>query len=110
MVALYAELDENAKALKRISGPGNPRFLSNMSHEFRSPLELHPEPLRIPPGPERRRTDCRNRRSGSASFAKAAASLATLVNDLLDLAKVEAGKAVIRPVVRGRRPPSRPRE
>ena len=37
VVALYSELDENAKELRRISDLKS-RFLSNMSHEFRSPL------------------------------------------------------------------------
>ena len=37
VVALYSELDENAKELSRISDLKS-RFLSNMSHEFRSPL------------------------------------------------------------------------
>ncbi len=37
VVALYAELDESAKALKRLSDLKS-RFLSEMSHELRSPL------------------------------------------------------------------------
>ena len=37
VVALYAELDEGAKALQRLSDLKS-RFLSEMSHEFRSPL------------------------------------------------------------------------
>ena len=37
VVALYSELDDNAEDLRRISDLKS-RFLSNMSHEFRSPL------------------------------------------------------------------------
>ena len=37
MVALYAELDEKADHLRRADELKS-KFLSNMSHEFRSPL------------------------------------------------------------------------
>ena len=95
MVALYAELDDNAKALRRISDLKS-RFLSNMSHEFRSPLNtilsmsgflLNGSDGELTPEQEKQIRFIR----------KAAEGLAALVNDLLDLAKVEAGKAVIRP-------------
>ena len=37
VVALYAELEEKADSLRRVSELKS-RFLSNMSHEFRTPL------------------------------------------------------------------------
>ena len=95
VVALYSELDENAKELRRISDLKS-RFLSNMSHEFRSPLNtilsmsgflLNGSSGELTPEQEKEITFIR----------KAAEGLAALVNDLLDLAKVEAGKAVVRP-------------
>ncbi len=94
VVALYSELDENAKELRRISDLKS-RFLSNMSHEFRSPLNtilsmsgflLNGSSGELTPEQEKEISFIR----------KAAEGLAALVNDLLDLAKVEAGKAVIR--------------
>ena len=95
VVALYSELDENAKELRRISDLKS-RFLSNMSHEFRSPLNtilsmsgflLNGSSGELTREQEKELTFIR----------KAAEGLAALVNDLLDLAKVEAGKAVVRP-------------
>ncbi|MGZ3338039.1 MAG: histidine kinase dimerization/phospho-acceptor domain-containing protein, partial [Isosphaeraceae bacterium] len=93
VVALYSELDDNAKELRRISDLKS-RFLSNMSHEFRSPLNtilsmsgflLSGSSGELTPEQEKEIRFIR----------KAAEGLAALVNDLLDLAKVEAGKAVI---------------
>lgn len=95
VVALYAELDENAKALKRISDLKS-RFLSNMSHEFRSPLNsiLSLSGFLL----DRSDGELTSEQEKQVRFIrKAAEGLTTLVNDLLDLAKVEAGKAVIRP-------------
>jgi signal transduction histidine kinase/CheY-like chemotaxis protein len=95
VVALYAELDENAKILKRVSDLKS-RFLSNMSHEFRSPLNtiltLTAFLLEGSDG------ELNEEQARQVTFIrKAADGLQALVNDLLDLAKVEAGKATVRP-------------
>jgi signal transduction histidine kinase/CheY-like chemotaxis protein len=96
VVALYAELDERADHLRRADDLKT-RFLSNMSHEFRTPLNSILALSRIlldrMDGPL---TDEQERQLGF--IRKAAEDLSELVNDLLDLAKVEAGKIVIRPV------------
>ncbi|HET9594195.1 MAG TPA: ATP-binding protein [Anaeromyxobacteraceae bacterium] len=94
VVALYAELDEKADYLRRASELKS-RFLSNMSHEFRTPLNTVISFCRIlldetdgPLNAEQRI---------QVGFArKAAEGMLELVNDLLDLAKVEAGKSVVR--------------
>ncbi|MBV9769795.1 MAG: response regulator [Bryobacterales bacterium] len=96
VVALYAELDEKADHLRRADELKS-RFLSNMSHEFRSPLNsiLALSGLLL------------NRSDGELSaeqqlqaeyIRKAARDLLDLVNDLLDLAKVEAGKVEAKPL------------
>ena len=95
VVALYAELDERADHLRR-ADEVKTRFLSNMSHEFRTPLNSILALSRIlldrMDGPL---TEEQERQLGFVR--KAAEDLSELVNDLLDLAKVEAGKIVIRP-------------
>ena len=95
VVALYAELDERADHLRR-ADELKTRFLSNMSHEFRTPLNSILALSRIlldrMDGPL---TDEQERQI--EFIRKAADDLSELVNDLLDLAKVEAGKIVIRP-------------
>lgn len=94
VVALYKELDEHAQALRRISELKS-RFLSNMSHEFRTPLNtiLSLSGFLL----ERSDGDLVPEQVKQVTFIKRAAEgLSALVNDLLDLAKVEAGKAVVR--------------
>jgi signal transduction histidine kinase/CheY-like chemotaxis protein len=94
VVALYAELDEKADYLRRASELKS-RFLSNMSHEFRTPLTTVISFCRLlldetdgPLNPEQRK---------QVVFARTAAEgMLELVNDLLDLARVEAGKTIIR--------------
>src|SRR4029453_14355365 len=94
VLALYAELDEKADTLRRADEMKS-RFLSNMSHEFRTPLNsmlalsrLLLEDAERPLTPEQRRQ--------VGYVRKAAEDLTELVNDLLDLAKGEAGKVVVR--------------
>lgn len=97
MVALYAELDEKAGHLRRADQMKS-RFLSNMSHEFRTPLSS----IRA------LATLLLDRVDGDLSYEQekqvayilqAAGSLNELVNDLLDIAKIEAGKVDVRPSV-----------
>lgn len=95
VVALYAELDERADSLRRADEVKS-KFLSNMSHEFRTPLNsiLALSRLLL----DRADGDLTSEQELQVTFIrKSAESLSELVNDLLDLAKVEAGKTEIRP-------------
>jgi signal transduction histidine kinase len=95
VVALYAELDQRADYLRRVS-ESKTRFLSNMTHEFRTPLNSILSISRmLADRLDGELTDEQARQVGF--IRKAAGDLSNLVNDLLDLAKVEAGKATVRP-------------
>lgn len=95
VVALYAELDERAQQLRRADEMKS-RFLSNVSHEFRTPVNsiralgrllLDRTDGELTPEQERQ----------ASYIVQAAGQLGQLVDDLLDLAKVEAGKVDVRP-------------
>jgi signal transduction histidine kinase len=94
VLALYAELDEKAADLARASELKS-RFLSNISHELRTPLNaiLNITGLLIDHvdgmlNPEQDR---------QVRFVRSAAlTLSEMVNDLLDLARIEAGRSVVR--------------
>jgi signal transduction histidine kinase len=90
VVALYAELDEKSVQL-RAASEAKTRFLANVSHELRAPVtaiiglgrllaDEASEPLI---GEQRHQVDL---------IRTSATDLLSLVNDLLDLAKVEAGR------------------
>lgn len=90
VVALYAELDERASHLRRV-GELRTRFFSQMSHEFRTPLssilalsDMLLDESDGPLLPEQRRQ--------VGLIRDGVADLLELVSDLLDLAKMEAGK------------------
>src|SRR5581483_2193673 len=93
VVALYAELDERADHLRR-ADEIKTRFLSNMTHEFRTPVNSI---IAL--------TTLLNERLGTPADTKdevyyirqSAQQLSDIVNDLLDLAKVEAGKIDVHP-------------
>jgi PAS domain S-box-containing protein len=94
MVTLYAELDEKAKELRQ-ADEMKTRFLSNISHEFRTPLNsiFALSSLLI----DRVDGELTAEQEKQVGFIrKAADSLLELVNDLLDLAKVRAGKIDVR--------------
>jgi signal transduction histidine kinase/CheY-like chemotaxis protein len=96
VVALYAELDEKADHLRRADDMKS-KFLSNMSHEFRTPLNSIRALSRLLM--DRTDGELNEEQSKQVGFiAKAADDLTELVNDLLDLAKIEAGKTEVRPV------------
>lgn len=95
VVALYAELDEKADHLRRADELKS-KFLSNMSHEFRSPLNsiLALSGLLL----DRSDGELTTEQDQQVGYIRRAAhDLLELVNDLLDLAKVEAGKVELRP-------------
>lgn len=95
VVALYAELDDRADFLQRASELKS-HFLSNMSHEFRTPLNSITALSQILL--ERMDGELTSEQEKQIRFIKnSAQDLTDLVNDLLDLAKVEAGKVTIRP-------------
>ena len=96
VVALYAELDEKADHLRR-ADEMKTRFLSNMSHEFRTPLSSIRALSRLLL--ERVDGELSVEQEKQVRFIlKGAESLNELVDDLLDLAKIEAGKIDVRPV------------
>jgi signal transduction histidine kinase/ActR/RegA family two-component response regulator len=95
VMALYAELDQRAEQLREASDIKS-RFLSNMSHEFRTPLNsilaLSRMLLDQTDGALNEEQD---RQVGY--IRKSAEALTHMVNDLLDIAKVEAGKVDLTP-------------
>jgi len=95
VLALYAELDVQAEELRQASDLKS-RFLSYMSHEFRTPLgsilsinSLLADELDGPLSPEQHKQ--------VAFVSTAARELSDMVDDLLDLAKIEAGRITISP-------------
>ena len=95
VVALYTELDDKAVALKEAAELKS-RFLSYMSHEFRTPLasmagliDLLQREVDGPLSAEQKRQT----QFMSASIQE----LSGMVDDLLDLAKVDAGRVTISP-------------
>src|SRR5579862_3577101 len=94
VVALYAELDERADYLRRASELKT-RFLSNVSHEFRTPLNSIVSLSRLLMS--KMDGDLTAEQLKQIRFIESSArDLQEMVNDLLDLAKVEAGKTRIR--------------
>ncbi|MDG2526032.1 ATP-binding protein [Stenotrophomonas sp. HITSZ_GD] len=95
VLALYAELDQQAEQLREVSELKS-RFLSYMSHEFRTPLGSILSMTRLlEDGMDGPLTDEQRRQ---VKFVSAAArELREMVDDLLDLAKIEAGRISISP-------------
>lgn len=95
VLALYAELDNQAQQLRQATELKS-RFLAYMSHEFRTPIASIRSLTRLlldrvdgPLTPEQEK-QINFIRTTSEEFAE-------MVNDLLDLAKVEAGRIDVSP-------------
>ncbi len=90
VVALYSELDDKADRLRQADEMKS-RFLSYMSHEFRTPLNSILALTRLLL--DRSDGELTEEQEKQVSFiARSSGELTELVNDLLDLAKIEAGK------------------
>jgi signal transduction histidine kinase len=90
VVALYAEIEEKAERLRKADEMKS-RFLSNTSHELRTPLSSIRALAKLLL--DRMDGELSVEQERQVSFiAVAASDLSELVNDLLDLAKIEAGK------------------
>ncbi len=95
VVALYAELDQNAVQLREAADLKS-RFLSYMSHEFRTPLASITSVAAILMGELDGPLTLEQRRQ--LNFVQGSVrELTEMVDDLLDLAKVEAGRISISP-------------
>jgi len=93
VVALYTELEEKAVSLQA-ANEMKTRFLSNMSHEFKTPLNtiLSLSQLLL----DRVDGELTGEQEKQVFFIKKSAeNLSELINDLLDLAKIEAGKTTL---------------
>jgi signal transduction histidine kinase len=93
VVVLYAELDAQAEELRRATDLKS-RFLAYMSHEFRTPIgsirsiaRLLADHVDGPLTPEQEKQ--------VRFIQETAAEFSEMVDDLLDLAKVEAGRVSI---------------
>jgi signal transduction histidine kinase len=90
VMALYAELDERATHL-RLADETKTRFLSSVSHEFRTPLNSILALSRILL--HRLDGELTAEQEKQVSYiSQAAAQLSALIDDMLDLRKVESGK------------------
>jgi signal transduction histidine kinase len=94
VIALYAELDARAELSRQIAEQKS-GFLANMGHEFRTPLSAMLSILDLvlgeldgPLTPEQKHQ--------LLLVRTATSDLTAMVNDLLDLAKLEAGKTRLR--------------
>lgn len=95
VVALYAELDAQAEQLRKATELKS-RFLAYMSHEFRTPINAIRSITRLltdhVDGPLTAEQDRQVRfiETNASEFAE-------MVDDLLDLAKIEAGRVDVSP-------------
>jgi signal transduction histidine kinase len=95
VLALYAELDMQAEELRQASDLKS-RFLAYMSHEFRTPLGSILSINRLLSDELDGPLSCEQHKQ-VAFVSTAARELSDMVDDLLDLAKIEAGRITIYP-------------
>jgi len=95
VVALYAELDAQAEQLRKATELKS-RFLAYMSHEFRAPVNSIRSIARLLA--DRVDGPLTDEQARQVQFIQTTATeFAEMVDDLLDLAKIEAGRIDISP-------------
>jgi signal transduction histidine kinase len=95
VMALYVELDERADSLRKASELKT-RFLANVSHELRTPLASILSLARLLL--DHADGELSSEQERQVSFIlRSAQDLAGMVNELLDLARIEAGRELVRP-------------
>jgi signal transduction histidine kinase len=94
VLALYAELDEKAESAREASNERS-RFLSNVTHELRTPLSSILALCRLLLA-QNDASLANDQVKQIGYIEKSAQDLLDFVSDLLDLAKVEAGKIAVR--------------
>ncbi|WP_263143425.1 ATP-binding protein [Pseudomonas sp. RIT-PI-AD] len=95
VVALYSELEKTAQELKE-AGEAKSRFFSNMTHEFRTPINIIENISKLLlSGVDGSLNDEQNKQVRFISDA--AIELSNLVNELLELAEVQSGRMTIQP-------------
>jgi PAS domain S-box-containing protein len=90
-----AEAEREARRAAEEANRAKSAFLANMSHELRSPLNGilgYAQILERDPALDERQ------RAGVDVIRKSGEHLLTLINDILDLARIEAGKVTLYPV------------
>ncbi|WP_437997415.1 AAA family ATPase [Sorangium sp. So ce185] len=89
-----AEAERQARKTAEAESRAKTEFLTNMSHELRTPLNAilgYAQILKRSPGLDGRQA------TGLDTIQQSGQHLLTLINDLLDLAKIEAGKIELYP-------------
>ena len=91
----------DAKAMAESASMAKSTFLANMSHEIRTPMNaiiglthMIERDLGIP-RPDERRVTTEDLRDRASKISGAAQHLLRIINDVLDLSKIEAGKLTI---------------
>jgi len=97
VVALYAELDEKSERL-RVASESKDRFWANISHELRTPLNSIIGLARLLAEPDGDAALTSEQLYQVQLIRSSAGTLLTLVNELLDVAKAEAGRLPVDPV------------
>jgi signal transduction histidine kinase/CheY-like chemotaxis protein len=92
---LHSELEDSAETARRATSVKS-RVIANVSHEFRTPLHTILGLSRILlDGADGELSD--EQRKQIRYMRASAEELSTLVDDMLDISKAEAGKAILRP-------------